>query len=197
MRDEEAQTERLKRKALDEAANSVGATLICINQAEQALDHVIFQYFKLEAASLTMLPFMDFRSKVTLVKDDELLRSVLEPETVKRLHALYDQRNVIAHGYFDIALPGDPKHPADGSNWRVTHARRGQSLTGRQVKKVQSEAMELIGLLLAGREEIEEFLHPLAELRAHYPHLSPKEFIAFLKEQFGDEQPEPEPDGMM
>lgn len=164
----------------DDACLNIGKAIVALNYLEQSLDHVIIFWYRMEASSLTMLPLIDFRSKMSLLRGVDTLDDIITRETIKRMHALYDKRNVIAHGYLLITPEGDPKRPSDGSSFFITHARRSQTMTEHEVAATTSEAVELTGVMLAATEEIEGFIHPLMELRKEFPDLSPKEFVAHL-----------------
>jgi hypothetical protein len=157
----------------------LAARLIAINTVEQALDHLLHSYFGLDEPSLSMLPMIDFRSKLELIQDNEFLLDVVGRETRNRLHVVYDARNIIAHGYVDLPPSGGDSATASFS---IKHSRRGRTLSADQIDAAKDEATDIVGSLLAAPAEIDEFLGPLRRYRAAHPELTAAGVLDRLRE---------------
>lgn len=170
--------------AVHNASHAIGSAVIAINFVEQALDVALTHYFRLQSATFSLLPMLDFRSKMTVIQRDKLLSEIIHNDTRKRLHKLYDSRNILAHGYVRFAAEGAVL--ASGEPFEMRHPRHEASLNARQVKALHTEAILLLDVVIKAVEEITDFLNPLAALREDDPEGTPAEFIARLRRQIAD-----------
>ncbi|MFA7264506.1 MAG: hypothetical protein WC068_15915 [Caulobacter sp.] len=167
------------RAVLREASDGIGGALIAINMVEHALDLALTNYFELQEASLTLLPMMDFRAKMTVIQRDELLCNILDKPTRNRMHRLYDKRNVIAHGHVRLATGGEIL--ASGERYEVHYPRNDETLHPNDVSAIHSEAVVLLGLVCEAVKEINDIVRPLKALTAKYPGMSVQEIIERMR----------------
>lgn len=79
----------------------IGKFILAISAIEQSLDHFISKIFDNDLFPVVALPKLDFRSKVSILEGwiDVIEGHVVQKGVRSRLHALYDQRNFVVHGY--------------------------------------------------------------------------------------------------
>lgn len=171
-------------KVIHDASHAIGSAVMVINFVEQALDIALTHYFEADAASLALLPMLDFRSKMLVIKRDQLLSQIIGGDLRSRLHRLYDNRNTLAHGYVKLATDGEVLE--FGELFEVRHPRHEASLRGSEVKALHREAVALVDMVASAVEEIADFLTPLRTLRREDPDGTPAEFIARLRRQIDE-----------
>jgi hypothetical protein len=109
----------------------------------------------------------------------------------KRLHALYDARNVIALGYVDLPPGGGG---TSAPSFSIKHSRRGRFSPS---TRARDEATDLVRSILAAQTEIDDFLGSLRRYQAAHPELTAMDVLdrlrGFIEARRAERGESPEP----